>query len=368
MAGPGIRSWEMAHALERKGHHASILSRHVEQGFTGDSIITVGKSSFSNLFTRILRSDCIIQAGSPLAIFLSILFRKKLIFDQYDPVIFEFLERKPLSWRGRFQKRAMLLLWKVRQRIILRFGDGFLVANDKQKDFLIGQLAILGHIRKLDAVVIVPFGLPTAKPVKTRLVLRGIKIKDSDFLLVWGGGIWDWFDPFTLLRAIEKISKKRSDIKVYFPGIMPPSPDSQKMAVTKTFLDEVRSLNLMDSTVFINTGWTAYEDRANYLLEADVGISLHRDSMETRFAFRTRMLDYLWAELPVIASKGDSWADIIEKREMGITVLPGDIDSVADAIMQMADDKSSRIRCREHVRSVAMEYQWDELVSRLKIQ
>jgi glycosyltransferase involved in cell wall biosynthesis len=368
MAGPGIRYWELAHALERRGYRAAILSRNLEKGFSGAGLAFTGKTSFANLITWINRSDCVIQPGSPLAILLSIVLRKQIIFDQYDPVIFEFRERKPLSIAGKIHKSAMLFLWKIRQRVILRFGHGFLVANEKQKDFLTGQLTILGYTGKLDTITVLPFGLPAQKPIKRHSVLRGSKIKDTDFLLVWGGGIWDWFDPMSLLNALAKIKMKRSDIKVYFPGLRPPSPNTQKMAVTEAFLDDVRSLNLLDSTVFVNTEWTHYEDRANYLLEADAGISLHRDSMETRFAFRTRMLDYLWADLPIIASKGDSWADIIEKRELGITVLPGDIDSVADAIMKMADDKLLRIRCREHIRYVAMEYQWDELADRLKIK
>ena len=367
MAGPGIRYWELAHALQRKGHEAVILSRHLESGFTGGSIAFIGRASISNLITWIRRADYVIQAGRPMPILLSLLFRKKLIFDQYDPVIFEFLEKKSGSFQEELRKQLMLLLWKVRQRIILRFGDGFLVANEKQKDLLIGQMTILGHKNKLDSVTVLPFGLSQEPPVKTRSVLRGTRIKDSDFLLVWGGGIWDWFDPFTLLRALLKIKARRDDVKAYFPSIMPPSPDSRKMAVVDEFLAEARRLGLLDSTVFVNSGWTPYEQRADYLLEADAGISLHKDSLEARFAFRTRILDYLWAGLPIIASKGDSWAELIEKRGLGITVAPGDVDGVVMAITKMADDGLFRMRSSERVQAVAEEYQWDVLAEKLQI-
>jgi len=365
MAGPGIRYWEMASALERKGYQAVILARHVESGFSNNRITFLGVTSFLNLISWIRRSDCIIQPGRPLSILFSLLFRKKVIFDQYDPVIFEFLERNPASWKDRIQKRAMLLLWKVRQHIILRFGSIFLAANEKQKDFLIGQLTILGHAYKLDSVVIVPFGLSAGKPVKMRQVLRGNKIQDTDFLLVWGGGIWDWFDPFTLLQALVRIKSQRDDIKVYFPGLRPPSPDSRKMAVVEDFLAEARRLGLLETSVFLNPDWTPYEQRADYLLEADAGISLHKDSMETRFAFRTRMLDYLWACLPIIASKGDSWADIIEREGLGITVHSGDVDGVVNAILKMAEDKELRAACRRHALPVAEAYQWDSLAENL---
>ncbi len=364
MAGPGIRALEMARALHRKGHRIAVLARHMEPGFTGRGIAFAGRSSFFSLLSWIQRSDVIILPGRPLSLFLSILLRKKIIIDQYDPVIFEFLEHVPNEFSGKVRNRLMLFLWKARQRMILRFGKGFLVANDRQKYFLGGQLAIKGYRNKLNSVTVLPFGLPGTQPVKTRTVLRGVKIKDSDFLIVWGGGIWGWFDPFTLLEALAKIAAKRNDIKAYFPGINPPSPDSRAM-VTGNFMSKAQALGLLDTTVFINAGWTAYEDRADYLLEADAGISLHRDSLETSFAFRTRMLDYLWAGLPVIASKGDSWADEIEQKGMGITVPCGDADAAARAIVRMADDAAFRARCREQARSVAAEYTWDRLVERL---
>ena len=37
-----------------------------------------------------------------------------------------------------------------------------------------------------------------------------------------------------------------------------------------------------------------------YLLDADLAVSAHFDDIETRFAFRTRLLDCLWAGLPVV--------------------------------------------------------------------
>jgi glycosyltransferase involved in cell wall biosynthesis len=364
MAGPGIRYWEMAHVLMRQGHECAILARHIENGFSSNDLVCVGKTSFLNLLNRVRLADVVIQPGRPMPILLSLLFRKQLIFDQYDPVIFEFLERKPFTLLGKMQKSLMLFLWRMRQRIILRFGDRFLVANEKQKDFLIGQMTIQGYRKKLVSVIVLPFGLPGAKPAKNRTVLRGTKIKDTDFLLVWGGGVWDWFDPFTLLLALAKIQLERNDIKAYFPGLRPPSPDSQKMTVVGRFLAEAERLNILDSSVFVNAGWNSYEQRADYLLEADAGISLHKDSLETRFAFRTRILDYLWAGLPIIASKGDCWADDIEQYGLGLTVAPGDVDAVATAIMKMADDKEFRACCREHVQLIAGGYTWTNLMER----
>jgi len=185
MAGPGIRYWEMAHALQRKGHQTAVVSRYLETGFSCSDITYLGKASINNLTSWLLRSDYVVQPGNPLSFILSVLFAKKIIFDLYDPVIFEFLERKPLTFFDVIYTKVMLLLWRVRQRMILRFGNAFLVANEKQRDFLTGQLTLMGYTKKLDSVTVLPFGLPDELPIKDQAVLRGKSIKETDFLLVW---------------------------------------------------------------------------------------------------------------------------------------------------------------------------------------
>lgn len=66
--------------------------------------------------------------------------------------------------------------------------------------------------------------------------------------------------------------------------------------------------------------WVDYEDRQNFLLESHMGVSCHFNHLETRFSFRTRILDCLWARLPVISTKGDYFAEEIQKNNLGITV------------------------------------------------
>ena len=63
-------------------------------------------------------------------------------------------------------------------------------------------------------------------------------------------------------------------------------------------------LGLRDRVVFFNEGWVPYEQRGAYLLEADLGVSAHFDDLESRFAFRTRLLDCFWAGLPVVTTVG----------------------------------------------------------------
>jgi hypothetical protein len=119
-----------------------------------------------------------------------------------------------------------------------------------------------------------------------------------------------------------------------------------------------QSLGLTGSRVFFGEGWIPYDQRGSAFLEADVGVSLHRDDIETRLSFRTRVLDYLWAGLPVIATEGDAMAELVEREEIGAVVRYGDVQGVATALSDLAGDAPRRRACASRAAAVAKRYRW----------
>jgi hypothetical protein len=96
-----------------------------------------------------------------------------------------------------------------------------------------------------------------------------------------------------------------------------------------------RDLGLLGTTVFFGD-WVPYADWPNVLLESDAALTLHpRDTLEARLAFRTRVLDYLWAGLPTVASRGDVLAELIEANGLGAVVPPEDPSAVAAGWLQV---------------------------------
>jgi hypothetical protein len=63
-----------------------------------------------------------------------------------------------------------------------------------------------------------------------------------------------------------------------------------------------------------------------------VGCSLHFESVETSFAFRTRVLDYIWAGLPMVVTRGDEASEWVERHGLGAVVDYLDVGGVAAAI------------------------------------
>src|SRR5207248_92554 len=137
-----------------------------------------------------------------------------------------------------------------------------------------------------------------------------------------------------------------------------PNPDVPEMWMLGEARRLAAELQLTGRHVFFNQDWVAYADRANWLLDADVGVSTHFDHVETRFSFRTRVLDYFWAGLPVISTDGDTLAERIEGSRLGITAPAEDPAAIAAAIVALADParrRATAARVRTHAASLTWE-------------
>jgi hypothetical protein len=114
-------------------------------------------------------------------------------------------------------------------------------------------------------------------------------------------------------------------------------------------LDLAVELDLVDRGVcFVD--WVPYGERESWLLEADVGVSLHRRGVESEFAFRTRLLDYVWCGRPMVVTEGDELADLVSSSGLGRVVAPDDPEAVAEALVSVLDaggDDSREARFEE---------------------
>ncbi|HJV08203.1 MAG TPA: glycosyltransferase [Acidimicrobiales bacterium] len=370
MAGPAIRAWAMAGALSAE-HDVVLVT-------TGTCTITHPRFTARSAGLAEMRElerwcDVFVFQGLILSTFRWLIDSDKiLIADIYNPFHLEQLEQaKDQGAEGRARTVSDCTTALNDQ---LTRGDFFLCASDKQRDFWLGQLSAVGRInpRNYDAdetmgslIAVAPFGVPDEPPVHTRQALKGVVpgIGTDDKVILWGGGIYNWFDPITLLHAVDRLRQRRPDVRLFFLGLKHPNPDvpEMRMAVAARTLSD--SLGLTDKHVFFNEGWVAYEDRQNYLLEADIGVSTHLDHVETAFSFRTRILDYLWTCLPIVATGGDTFADLIDSKGLGITVAPGDVEALEEALFHLLDDEAANAACRARLAEVMPGHTWSKVLT-----
>jgi hypothetical protein len=116
------------------------------------------------------------------------------------------------------------------------------------------------------------------------------------------------------------------------------------------------------SIVFIE--WVPYDDREALLNEADIGVSLHPIHIETRYSIRTRMLDYIWARLPILSTSGDITSEWVEQYHLGVVVPPFDVDAVAQGLIELLG--RSKLEWRSNFDPLMDELNWSKVVEPLR--
>jgi glycosyltransferase involved in cell wall biosynthesis len=346
MAGPGIRYYHLARVL---AHEFPVVlaaptgSVPVQTNPIEPSMLVYASGQDVALEKAISEARAILV---PAVVFTQIpaLLRADapLIIDGYDPFLAETLY---LTTETTTQQAALTQAYLA--------GDFFVCASERQRDWWLGVLEALGRVnaqtyaedhslRKL--VDLVPFGLPELQPQHTRPMVKGIipGIGENDRVVLWGGGLWQWLDPLTAIRAISKIAERRQDVRLFFPGAQHPNPGMAGLATHyPAARDLANQLGLLNRFVFFGD-WVSYDDWQNVLLESDVALTLHQnDTLESRLAFRSRVLDYLWASVPVIATRGDATSELIAANDIGLLVDGQDVDGVARAIVRLIDTPRS---------------------------
>ena len=273
----------------------------------------------------------------------------RVVYDLYDPETLETLE----LFRGRRGRSAMVALTVDRLEDALRTGHHFMCASESQRDLWIGALLASRLLTPAsydrdptlrDVLDLVPFGVPASPPAAG----GGPGIRDAfpqigpdDEIVLWNGGLWRWLDPATAVRAIGRLAERRPGVRLVFMGA------SDKAAAERRAARRPRPSATSRSST---TEWVPYAQRAAWLLEANCALVTGVDHLETRFAFRTRMLDCFWAGLPVVCTSGDELAERVARDGLGAVVNPGDDAALADALEGRTRPRPQGVRRRARAR------------------
>ncbi|GAB3909691.1 glycosyltransferase [Kibdelosporangium lantanae] len=373
MAGPAIRAWNMADVLSDE-HNVRLISMNPHSD-PPPAPFEVRYTHTTKVGPDVDWADIVIMQGHVLEQVAQLKTSSKIVVcDIYDPMHLEQLEQgKDLTDTRR--AHVVEVVTEVLSNQLLR-GDFFLCASDRQRHFWLGHLGAIGRlnptlydadpsVRSLLAVA--PFGLSSKPPERTgpgpRELVDGIR--PTDRLAIWAGGIYNWFDPLTLLHAYARLRHTRPDAKLLFLGMRHPNPDVGEMDMASRTRALAHRLDLVGRNVFFNETWVPYEQRQNWLLDADCGVTTHFEHVETTFAFRTRVLDYLWTGLPIVTTDGDSFADLVAKERLGVVVPAEDPDALAAALERVLYDEDFTKSCRERVQLVRERYTWDTVLAPL---
>jgi len=371
MAGPAIRCWELGHLLSDR---ADVTIAAAEMGdISSDRVRLVRFIAHSPRALReLVASADVIVAQPQWPVLAAWMHRSKarVIYDLYDPETLETLET--FAHRASLQRTMWLELTLDRFHDALRGGDHFVCASEKQRDLWIGAMygqrlitpAVYDRDPSFRSIVdVVPFGLPAQPPPppdSSPIRAAFPAIAPGDEIVLWNGGIWNWLDPACAVRALAHLVARRPRARLVFMG-------RGDMAAARVASAKARQAavdaGLLDRSVFFNDEWVPYHERAAWLQDADCAVGTHLEHLETRYAFRTRLLDCFWAGLPVVCTEGDDLSERVRRERLGEAVAPGDHVAVADALERVLE--AGRASYAAALAGVAAQFAWPRVAEPL---
>jgi hypothetical protein len=353
MAGPGIRAVELARRLARR-HQVTLVADGADE-LSGEPF-----RGSHDLTAALKGADVFVAQGFGFPLQHLLRFRGRVVVDLYDPVQLEQLARMGSSPTA----EQIVQVGYVRRRLqyLIRRADHVLCASRAQRAHWLGWLGAAGRLspqalsgdpEASRLLAVVPFGLPEQPPERRGATLReAIGAGPEDLIALWSGGLWDWMDPALAVRAVALARRRVPRLNLALIAGRRPGTAAPPMHLAADEAREAAGAGVH----FIET-WIPYDERGAWLLDADLSVSAHKPSLEAELAFRTRLLDCLWAALPAACTAGDVLASEGEHQGWARTAPPLDVEGFAEALVALCDPAENQ-RARAAARSAAAARTW----------
>ncbi len=350
MAGPGMRYLELARALGKNVDVTLAVPSATSLQIDGLQLVRYWEERPASLQVLVENSDIALVSTYMVNKFPFLsATHTRLVVDLYDPTVLENLHyylNEPMSSQQALNHHGI-----ATTNQLLKLGDYFVCGNERQRDYWLGWLTAIGRVNPLNfqddaslrkLIDVVGIGFPDRDLEPGNRLLRGVhpQIPSDARIVLWGGGIWNWLDPLTLIQAWPKVVQKHPTARLVFLGTRHPNPLVPVHEMAQRAQQLSAEIGEKDrSIIFIE--WVSYQERETLLNEADVGVALHPIHVETRYSIRTRMLDYLWARLPILVTDGDITSEWVRQYNLGVVVPPFEPDAVSAGLNLLLDKQKT---------------------------
>ncbi len=288
-----------------------------------------------------------------------------VVVDLYDPFLVENLHyHRELGFDPYRTDHAT---WQIQ----MSCGDFFLCSSEEQRFYYLGWLSALGRVNPLSLeadpslvrlIAELPFGTPEeppTAPVRRSEVLSGVA---DDAPLLYFGGIYDWYDPLLLLRALPTVLTHDERTVVIF--VENPHPELTPLTAASEARRFAGEQGWLGSRVRFEP-WQPYDRRFDLAQVSDLAVVTHRPGLETDLSLRTRLVDLMWLGLPVVVTEGGTMARVVDTTGAGLAVPPGDPVALAAAITRLLADSDRRHLASEAGRRWAATRSWTTVAAPL---
>lgn len=372
--GGGLRCWGLAKGMLANdstleitvAYHESYKQDIFTDNFEGINIKTWDFGSITELvadYDTVVVSYCM----SELSVKTADAMRpdQQLILDCYVPIYVEAsardtdnLDREYYAFHGEVGRLAH----------VLKRGDVFLVANEPQRKFYRGVLAAVGRINPAtygqELIQVVPYGIyreepkATEKPI-TKLMPAGSKEKK----ILWFGGIYPWFDLRGLVDAIGLLNDN-VPAKLIIVGAK--NPFNNHPDFTRPYdqlIEHIQTTSSQDRVIVQD--WVEFDKRADWYLDSDAVVVINKEGEENELSWRTRLVDFLWADLPLLTNGGDPLGELLIEKQAAQRLSGLTPKEIAKDLQSMLEDDKHLQMLKQNLSNLRAGYYWDEITSDL---
>jgi glycosyltransferase involved in cell wall biosynthesis len=369
--GGGLRAWGLATGLVKHGIDTTIAVNQdypqTEMSYQGIKLCNWTPENLpilANSYDSVILSYSMGKPAENVA--LDLRDNVQLIVDAYVPIYVEISARDSANLEGEYA--AYMSVIKSFGNTLSR-GDYFLCANETQKIYYTGVLSSLGRINPItyrdNLIDIVPFGIDSQPPAAKESPFRGKLADKDDFVILWFGGLYPWFDIRSLIKAVSRLHTTNPKVKLLVVGGK--NPFNPTHEINKQY-DEVvayaEAKGLLGKAIFF-VDWVNYADRADWYNSADVVISLNTPGEENRFSWRTRVMDYVWGEMAIATNGGDPLSERLIQDGAAERIYDLSVDGLVNTMDRLLKNRDHLAQLREKVRLIKKDYFWENVTKDL---
>jgi glycosyltransferase involved in cell wall biosynthesis len=240
------------------------------------------------------------------------------------PVVIDYCDKQAAidHWGRSVRSRIYLCAQLKAERLLLRSSGAFLVISGRLRDELLNVNPRARWLLYRGAFVPREIGDP------------GLKLLPSCRYILYLGSLYDFNGPSVLVKALSRASASDSCLRLLLVG---PGPQEewqalQALADREGVADRLEfHRGLSDAQVF------------GLLKQADILALPYLDASRNRFNFPTKLVEYLWASRPILASRVGDIGEVL-RAAPDMLLPPGDVEAWASAMLWLSSDGMARLR------------------------
>jgi len=369
----GMRAWGLAQGLRSHGHDVAVLvlSDDVRAPFSHDGlqvltephhpewpevllgfevVIVVYCSDAAHEITGVVEADVIV------------------VLDLFAPWYVEAAARRSADPRSEY---GPYLDDVTRWNEVLVRGDVFLCTNATQQHYYVGVLSALGGVNPFTYdnlnILEVPFGIDD-RPVPAARALvnpyRSLGIPTESFVLLWFGAIYPWFNIHPVLEAVMALTAESHDLHFVVVGGQNPWVSDEVYGRGYAHARQVLGHLVGTQAHFVD--WVSYDERMQWYAHAGVVVSLNTAGLENRYSWRTRLVDYVAAQQPVITNGGDPLGDQVLASGGGFHSA-NDAQELVEVVRRLRAQPALIVDARSALAQLRSRFAWGQTTKELAL-